>query len=543
MSKVVIEYGDYADGAKEAFVPSASEAEDFSNINQISTQGLVYPNYSNPIELYSVMLDGGAVALPSDTDDKNVGLWSKQISDDGGVFETQIVLTLIADELYSSSGISFEFDAANGIYPTQTNIKWYRDDELLADKDYTPNNANYFFANQVEYYNKVIISFSALNMPYNRLKVRSVEFGRRIEFAGYDLKVLSLAQKTNPISAELAISTSDFTIATDKQQDFYFQERQPLTILFDNNLQAKVFVKSAKRKAKSVWSVKAEDYIGIMDSVQFYGGIYSNKAATELLGEIFATAKVPYEIDEALSGETVTGYIPITSCRGALMQVLFAIGAVAITAKTDVVKVGVLPTEENQVVELNRILQGQSFEEDTKVTAVSVTVHSYKQIEDTVTAYDAVESGIGDNIIVQFNEPLHSLTISNGALVEFGANYAIINAEESCALVGKRYEHSTEVKTKKNPLVSATQSENVKTVSRATLISKRNIDNVLNKCYNYYVENKIARMKIVEGETPTTIGDKIEVETEYIGNITGVITSQQYNLSGNTIVKDTIIRM
>ena len=92
-------------------------------------------------------------------------------------------------------------------------------------------------------------------------------------------------------------------------------------------------------------------------------------------------------------------------------------------------------------------------------------------------------------------------------------------------------------------MVSATQSKNVKTVSKATLISKRDIDNVLNKCYNYYVENKTARMKIVEGETPTTIGDKIEVETEYIGNITGVITSQQYNLVGNTIVKDTIIRM
>ena len=158
------------------------------------------------------------------------------------------------------------------------------------------------------------------------------------------------------------------------------------------------------------------------------------------------------------------------------------------------------------------------------------------------TAYKAEESGAGENLFVNFSEPLHTLSITNGTILESGANYAIINASVGCVLNGKKYEHLTNVKTKHNPLVLAIDSANVKSVPNATLVSDDKVDSVLERCYNYYVNKRMIESKIVEGDIPSVIGDKIALATEYSGDVEGVIISQDYSLSGTGIVKRTSVR-
>ena len=83
----------------------------------------------------------------------------------------------------------------------------------------------------------------------------------------------------------------------------------------------------------------------MLDSIPYYGGIYTNKNAVKLLTDIFTVAKVPYNIDDVFADEVVTGYIPFTTCRDALMQVAFAIQAVVDTSNSEVVKVFALEDE------------------------------------------------------------------------------------------------------------------------------------------------------------------------------------------------------
>jgi hypothetical protein len=67
--------------------------------------------------------------------------------------------------------------------------------------------------------------------------------------------------------------------------------------------------------------------------------------------------------------------------------------------------------------------------------------------------------------------------------------------------------------------------------------------------YVKYGEKKYGEFKFGERnknsvvyDAPVNVGDRIAVETEYLGNIDGTVTKQTFNLNGNIIVKKTTMR-
>jgi hypothetical protein len=256
------------------------------------------------------------------------------------------------------------------------------------------------------------------------------------------------------------------------------------------------------------------------------------------------------------------------------MQVAFAMGAVVDTSNREDVYVYSISEELSQTIPLRRIMTGQNFQNETKMTAFELTAHQYRKIEDSIVLYEAEKSGIGDNIFVKFTQPIHELSIVNGNIVggNYGENYAVINAREGCVLSGKKYEHNQLIKRRTNPLLLITDTENIISIRDATLVSANNVDILLEKCYNYYVTNRKINLKIVESkkivygdsikygekkygnlrygqkhktviqDSPVNVGDFIETETEYLGNIQGRVIRESFNLNGNIIVKDTVMR-
>lgn len=566
MSGILINYGDVAIGAKEIFTADVSNESFFSNSSQILSDDVSFKNYGNPIEKYSVMLDGRTNALPTDYQRADIGYWSDYLSDENGEFENSIILELTADEKIISSGIRLSFDKNNNIYCNKLNIKWYDNEQILYEKDFYPNTADYYCENRVEYYNKVIITFYSLNMPKNRLKIKSIEFGSIIQFRASNVRKCSISQKTDPLSSKLEISTGNIILNVEPNSKHSFQNRQQLSIKNDDNLISELFIKSAKRISKWVWNIQAEDYIGVLDSVDFYGGIYNEQNAVALLVEILQKAKVPYDIDGSFSDNFVSGYIPFTTCRNALQQVLFAIGGFVVTANTSVLKILPISNVIKQTVSLNEIMQGQSVKENAKVSAINVSYHSYEPIEEEITIYDASQNEIGDQIFIKFSEPLHDIRIENGDLLNYGTNFAIINAREGCLLFGKKYKHVTNIKSRKREDIAISDAENVVSIEKATLVSKDNVDNVMERCYNYYrnsyeVNSKIISKRIkgaiygmvkygrktiygsVENKPfSALVGDNILVETEYLNSFVGTIVNQKFNINGSVMVKDTTIR-
>lgn len=579
---VAIKYGDVAPEAKENFVPDSSEKK-FDTLAQLQHYNLNFPNYANPCELYSVVLDGNAVVLPSNPNTANMGLWSKQISGQDGTFANPIVLTLESEGLYSSQGLTFTFDTYNNIYPTRLRIQWIQSttegNKTLDEMDFIPDNAFYFCQNQVEKYNKLVITFYALNMPYNRLKLRVIDYGYGTFFYGDELRNTQITQSIDPISAEIKINPCNFVLDSKRNIEYSFQAKQPLSVYFNGVLYATTFVESSIRKAKFLWDVKSEDYIGLMEDVPFMGDIYVNKVAYNLLEDIFLTAKVPYSINEDLKNVTVSGHIPITTCRDALMQVAFAVQNVVSTAMSDKVNVFTLDDEVKQTIPRDRIKQGITFNDETVVTGVELTVHTYEPketiAENAVVAYNAKEDGTGTNVLVKFDEPLHSLYILNeGKILESSANYAIVNAvANNFRLIGYTYEHTTQIKREKRSDVGALTIEKVVPITDATLITASNADNVLQTCFDWLTNTKSTKLSIVEGkhvqegrvvrwgekkwgsfkwgersadvityDQRINLGEKNNAETEYMGIVGGRVIEQTYNLNSNIVVKDAVLK-
>lgn len=549
---VLVRYADVAMGAKEAFEISTGKKLPASNVDLIKTEGAEFSRYDIPFELNSMVLDGLSDFLP-DEGTAQIGFISEEMANDDADFDTPIVFELSAEVTFASPGIMIVFDEKKNIYATHINIRWYNGDSVLDDEDFYPTRANYFCNKKVEFYNKIIITFYSLNVAKNRLRVNHIEYGLKVEFGADELKSSKIIQEIDPISTSVPINPFDFVVDSKKGIEFSFQTKQPIEVIFNGDKKATTFVKSASRKSKTIWDIKSEDYIGLMDTIYFQGGIYENKNAVELIGEIFSVAKVPYSISSDFESSTVTGYIPYTTCREALMQVIFAIGAVADTSNSDKVNIFALSQEKTQTIPKSRIMQGQSFEDETRVTAVELVSHAYSEISDSIVAYEAEKSGTGENIFVSFLEPLHDLSITNGSIIQSNVNYAIINANVGGRLTGQKYDHTKVVHRKENPLVLSTDIENVITIENATLVSDSekiessstgNVDKLLDMCYNYLVNTERTSMKIVDGRNNanTAVGDLISFETEYLGNKSGRIIKQSFSLSGGILIKDSVVR-
>ncbi len=534
-------YNDTAVGAQTAFAPSATGGDAISKIDQISLVGVTFPKYGTVAELNGFALDGSMAILPDDTTDATIGFWSAAITDANGNFTEPIVITLAAPDLYTSLGITI---TAREAFPRAVNIKWYRDDTLLSDKDFAPDAESYYCENKVESYNKLIVTISALVLPYRRLMLQGIMHGRIREFDGRQLADASVIQECSPISAEVAINTLDFTLIGDSDIDYVFQSKQSLEIYNNDELLGVFFVRSYRRTAQRFYSVSSEDYLGLLDAVQFAGGIYTARNAYELLTAIFAAANVPLDMDEALRRESVTGWIPVCTCREAVRQICFAIGAAVDTTLSSRVRIFIPPNVIAHDFTAGEIMQGQTLtDRDKKLTEVRLTVHGYAKGEKTETAYSAEESGTGDGIYVEFNAPMHDLSITAGTIVESGANYAIINASNGCVLSGTLYNHTKTIRTMRNPLTNAGDPANVVAVESMTLVSASNADARLQALYDYYIVQGTINSELVlarlRGTMTARPADKVKIATVYAGVQTARLESIRYKLHGGAIVADT----
>jgi hypothetical protein len=330
-----------------------------------------------------------------------------------------------------------------------------------------------------------------------------------------------------------------------------FQEKQPIVAYFNEELKGSFFIKKATQKSKSAYNVICEDYVGILENEIFSGDYYSYVDAGIVIRRICSKANVPVIIPADIEKKVLKGYLPRTTCRKALQQVLFALQAYADTTNSNVLNIKYLPAKK-QTIPRNRVMQGINILESEKISEVQIAMHSYVKLDDEVVLYDAKESGAGEKIEIIFNEPYHRLSVEYGNFVEWSANHAIINASERTRLKGRKFLHSIVIKSKKNEFFPAGAKKNVLRIENATLVNADNVDIILDKCYTYFVKNKSASARIVEGkhesdngyvyDSTVSLGDELTVQTPFMGDFVGTLESQSFIMNGGILVKDCVIK-
>lgn len=537
-----VEYGVIAKGAKEGFVPELLNCSSISKAEDLSKDDLSFKNFSNPCEEYSVLLDGGHLPIPENTEDENMGVWSLYAANSIGKFEDGVpIVSFVSDDLFDVDGLGLVFDTVNNIYPTLVEISWYNGEKLIFSKDYESNSSYFSLMEDVENFDKIVIAFNKMNTPYSRLKLHGIQYGSILMIDEKMIKSMRLHQSVNAISTTIPISSLDLNFINSNNANYNFSARQSLKIFDNETLVGKYFIDSAKQTNKQQWNIKAQDHISILDSTDFAGGIYVDELASNILSDVFNAANVPFSIHDSFSDSKVTGFIPYTTCRQALQQILFAIGGYASTAYSENVDIMPVDMEIDERIPLDRVLTGQSVEATADVTEIELIAHTYTMTSEEVVLYRA--SAEEDSIKIVFNEPTHDLTIENGRIEERGTNYAIISCAENGVLKGKRYEHLTFAKSMKNQSASRSKATNKKSIRNATLVSPANIDNVLNICYNYLTRNVTVKSKVIESDYPLVVGHSYEIETELLGYVHGSLSEQNFSLfGGKKIVKETVIK-
>jgi hypothetical protein len=530
MSKLKIEYEDIAVGAKEDSSFSSTDKKQVVDLFDLK-KDITFPNYALCLPRYS-RLDGTYVNAPGAI--SNIGYISNSISSSTGEFTTDPMLEITFTEKYISVGITLKFNDYSGDYCNLVNIKWYNDLVLIQDKDFEPDSSNYFCSQAVEYYNKIVITFNKTSKPFRYAFLTRIDFGLIRNFRSDEAKNVSCVQEISPISEVLSINALNFTIRSKSDIAFIFQKKQKMNLFFDDKLLGVFYVAKGKRTSSTDYAVDATDCVGILDGLTYYGGIFDGVTFESLVQEIMSDTDIEYIIENVLKTKLIYGYLPILSKRDAIAQACFAVGAIFDTSNNEKVNIVPLQTAVTKAIDKSQIFAGSlSIETSDIVTGADVTVHKYSLSEEVAELYNDTLNGTA---LITLSEPHHALCITGGTIDDSGANYAVITGNGAVLLSGKKYNHGQSVISMRNPNIS--KHTNIIKAKNATLVASNNANDVLNRVYNYYINNEIINARIVLDNIEP--GQRTSIYT-YNGDKIGTVEKLNLKFT-NEIIAEVVVK-
>ena len=260
------------------------------------------------------------------------------------------------------------------------------------------------------------------------------------------------------------------------------------------------FFDSYKQTGKNKYTLYGLSVIGVLASKKHYGGMYTNTPVATVLADILSGYK--YSVDASVADLTITGYLPISTKRDNLQQVLFAIGATISTNADGSLQIYSMSNVVTSTLNKSKCFMDGNVQLSNPVTGVQLTEHNYFESSEVVTLYD---SGIYGTETIEFSEPYHDLVVSGAKLVESGVNYAVITGNGAATLTGKKYIHVTRVVT-----AADSKSGNIKQVDSAYLANPAVAQSLADRVFGYLKNN-------------VTISQDILFEQERAGDVVSII--------------------
>ena len=531
-----ITYKDEPVGVREATTAASTSQQSFARLTDMLKDGNTAPQRATFEDGYWI-LGPDFRLFPDDPAASAWGLFSQQMSGPDGLFSPPVVLTLDLHGVYSSVGITMEFDPYGPTWCSDLTIVWYRSGTAVHAQDFQPDGWQYTCYAEVSSFDKAVITFRQMSAGYRYLKMQALTYGITRIFDSSECYDIDLFQDTDLIGDTVSVNTLDFVLRNRSGINFLFQRKQLMLARFGAELLDIYYISTAKKQSGGKWSVHTVDQIGLAEMAGDHaGGIYAGTPAGELAEDILGPG---FEVvmDDSLSSIPIYGHLPKASKRDNLQQLAFALSAMVVTAHREHVEIVRLSRE--RIVSAFgglRSYENGSVSSSALVTAVNVTAHEYVLSGSEETLYDSVLNGMAS---IDFSEPMGGLVISGGSIEASCANLAIIRGTgQRVTLTGRKYSHIKRVWSKSNPLRNVNDVDNEVSYSDMTLVSPHNVEDVLAACYAHSL-----RLDTVEGKVLTETerpGDYVEVLTDEDGIKRGHLISLDYvastKLAANAVV-------
>ncbi|MCI8641035.1 MAG: hypothetical protein HFJ59_04090 [Clostridia bacterium] len=548
-TKTQIEFGFVDVTAKSDSQLSITDKQTFVNLEDLKRNDIEEVKYAT-LERNQFVLDGTFELMPDVLND--MCLWSSSMSDELGIFEKSPILVINFSEPHSSLGLTLLFSKA-GDYCNHLNITYYdKDNQLINDTDFYPDNYQYVCNNVVENYQKIIIIFYGTNNPYRYLKLYKILYGANKVFEGDNLISANILEEIDLLGSEVSINTLGFKVYSVDDEfniinptGFYslLQERQAFKVKEIFTKENKIidmgafYLDSWKNEKDKIMQFEAIDLIGIINKTNFYGGMYIKVKFEDLIKEIMLSANVDennFEIQEDLKDIEITGYIPVCTHREALQQAVFAIGAIADCSRSDKIKIyTVVYKEDNNTIKQTNVFQGtKTIEQNDIVTGVSITAHNYIKGSEITEVYKGILEA-GDNIVL-FNDPVSDISCTGGTIKEYNCNYAIIHcvADNTEIIVnGYKYEDNTRIVLVEVEELTSSEKLNTLKVETAYLINNDNAQAIAKNVLDYYQKTYTTKFDFILNEEKLTEDSAIE-SNSFNRQLVGPIKKLDIDLTG-----------
>lgn len=394
-----------------------------------------------------------------------------------------------------------QFDTYTDDHPQTMSVEWYRGTTLLTSETYNVDSAEYFCNTPVQAYNKIVITIGNMTKADRYLKIFNITDGISRQFYNDELENVELIEQiTNNVTA-LNINEASLQILPQSSAGILFQRTLPFSIYRNEVLLGKFFVNtSTSNTDKTLFSVKVNDYISMLEGQTYLGGLYSGATVSSVVADILGT--IPYTLDNTLGTKTISGYLPILNKREALRQVAFCINALVDTSRSDNIIIKPLPTTVSRTIPKSEIVSIETTEENitTKIELETTSLVTKKRQE----ADDIFEGKLnGGTTSIIFDSPKFDLSITNGTISSSNLNYAIITGTgTTTTLTGKDYQQASSTSSKTNPYVVTTDVEKIETYE-STLVCDTPIINNLN-----FIQYKIKSVFMMRD---TKVGDLVNL--------------------------------
>lgn len=305
----------------------------------------------------------------------------------------------------------------------------------------------------------------------------------------------------------------------------------PITFFSNGKILGKYYSETVDRLGRDQYELNAISAVGLMEKQRSVGGLYSGKTFPAVLRDILGD-DYKYEVDSDVANVMVYGWLPFSTRRQNLHQLIMAYGVNVIKSETGDMLFTFLRDSEAEDIPESEVFYGGSMRYNDPASRVEVTEHAYHYIPtvETKTLFDNSTTDAVHAATVTFESPImtDSLETTGGLKIHSaGVNYAVISGVG--VLTGKPYTHTTKIVSADN---LAAVNEKVVRVEDATLVSLQNSENVLARLSQYYFNVDIVENDIVL--TGERCGKRYNVLNGFYEQTTGFISKMSSGISSIT---------
>ena len=315
----------------------------------------------------------------------------------------------------------------------------------------------------------------------NQIKYKGVTYAEDKQI----LKTGGVLYQVKELSADALEGDSlQLTVKSESDAILNFDLNDKVEYFRDGLRKGVYYLQSVAQVGPQSYRLYALSAVGRLMVQRHVGGLYTGQRADAVVREI--CGDIPVLVETCYASRALYGWLPYAPGRGArsardnLADLLLSIGAWLGTDENGVLRVEKLWDGTASTIPIGRIdSRSVLVKTDTPVSAVEVTEHQFVPSAETQSLFNGTATE-GKRIV--FDEPMHDLSATGFAILESGANYAVLSAGNG-ELTGQTYTHNTSVVTR---TVTEGAAEYIIPVSDVYLISLVNSVDVAARLADYY---------------------------------------------------------